>query len=266
MNKLMLVVFAAVGASVLTGCTTYYRIEEVAPATAPVPVVSAPSVQVRARAVNAEATPLANHLKGGAESHLTGKGMVVMSRGTANMIVDLDVSRRETARLEDWRVYEGSVRAKMKSTPAPEAVLAERQFTATGKRGIDEAAAELGVRRSLESQVNAWLDETVVKVKIPAVAPAAAPGKPVSVTRMRILFKPDEPGADADDALEAQGLFQRIVQGRAGIMSCVLVRQNPAANEFEFEIAYDPGSYPDGLINTLILELKKSKLHLVHRR
>lgn len=260
-----LMLAAAVGTSALTGCHTYYRIGEADPMPSPAPLETKPVIKVTAIAGSKDAESLANHLKGYAQSHLSQKGLV-MSDADANIGVELSVARRETARLDDWRVYEGEVRARMKNLSVAAAILAERQFTATGKRGLDEASAEKDVRTGLESQLAGWLDKTVVDVKVPVEVPVSSEEKRGLAT-LRVVFGPNGMDADYEDVLVAQNLFLETVQRYPGVASCVLVRQDSSRKEFEFAITYEPASYPDGLINTLILRLRRDKnLRLVHSR
>jgi hypothetical protein len=38
-----------------------------------------------------------------------------------------------------------------------------------------------------------------------------------------------------------------------GIVSCVLDREEPASRSFVFRVEYDPGFFPGGLLNTIVL-------------
>ena len=76
--------------------------------------------------------------------------------------VNVAIDRRETAKLDVWRVYEGSAVARVIDMGA---LRGEKAFKATGKRADTEQDAEAGVRSLLSAELSAWLADVLPRTR-----------------------------------------------------------------------------------------------------
>ena len=69
--------------------------------------------------------------------------------------IDLVFDRKEAARLEKWVAYDATVTAKVADDSGR--LLGEKTFEAKGGRGVSVPDVEVGIRKSLASQLLSWL-------------------------------------------------------------------------------------------------------------
>ena len=252
MNKLLINAMGIVAVAAMSGCATVYRVSESSPepppATAPGgPVMRNPSVSVKVAAVDGSAKNLASSVRSSTDGILASRGFDVVSKRPADSIVTIAVSRREAARLSDWRVYEGTADARI-SEAASGRLVASSTFKATGERALDESMAETSLKERLVQQLDAWLSTTLPRRKVP-LPPGAAPHSRVMLTIM-----PKDQSEKHLDALRVQRRFMDAVAAHPGIVSCVLVGEDPPRCAFTFSVVYEPQSFPGGLLNTIVLD------------
>ena len=255
MKKLMFALIGVAAAMAMTGCATVYRVSESASAPAypqQGPGTSAmrnPSVVVKAAPVDKQAGRLAASLRAMVEGGLVARGFDVMAKQPADSEVELAVSRREVAHLSDWRVYEGSATVRI-TEGASGKLLASESFKAQGKRALDEATAEAGAKDALAQQVSRWLVKALPAKKV-ALPPGPPPPDHMTAT---LTIEPEDLSRDSMEALRVQRRFMDYVAARPGIISCVLAHEDPARRRFTFHVVYEPGSFPGGLLNTIVLD------------
>lgn len=243
------------------GCATTYRVtEDLPPAQPPVvkPLRRPPVIAVSAKPADKNAGRLTSSLRGAVESRLAARGMTVASPLAANATVRIEVSRRETARLDEWRTYEGEARLRVMTADPTARLLSETTIRAAGDRALDETKAEQGVLNGLVRKANAWLDGTVTAKSIPVAQPIPPPG--YSVARIRLH---PEGGFDGDDEIRnAQIAFRTAVSAIPGVRDCRLEPSASDARNAVFDITYEAVSFPDGLVNTIVARLRGQGLNV----
>ena len=151
-------------ASAFTGCQT------VPPPPPPGPHDGAPVMAISVAPQTTAVTPLAQKLQLALESGAIQRGFAISTVLRPDVTVGVALSRRETARLQDWRTYEGEALVRV-VTAADGAVIGTTTITATGARGADEKSAEASLSHELNAKVDAWVGQTVRAeriVKLPA--------------------------------------------------------------------------------------------------
>ncbi len=231
-----------------TGCTTIYRVSsETQPASPQDPGTRMPVASVKATPANEQAKPLSEYLKASLGNDLAARGFDVTAKAPADSLVTLNVSRRETARLNDWRTYEGRVDARVTEV-ATKRLVASKSFTAAGQRALDDVKAMEGVKGGLSKQVSKWLSGVMVAKPIPLPPP------PPSAAVELVTIKPANPLEDPADVLAVQRRFMDVVSAHQGVVSCRLVREDPSQRAYVFSVAYNPEAFPGGLLNTIVLD------------
>ena len=113
---------------------------------------------VSASATSPDAALLARDVASDVRGRLAQRGYAVCAndaaRGSHVTRVNLSLDRRETARLDVWRTYEGKATARVVSRGT---VLGERTFSALGPRADNEPDAQLALREQLVAQIADWV-------------------------------------------------------------------------------------------------------------
>lgn len=257
MNKPVSALVGMAAAMVMSGCATVYRVSESAPTPIPQPpsgrpAMRNPAVSVRATPGDSSSGRLASALQSSVERDLAARGFDVLAKPPVDSIVSMSVSRRETARLSEWRVYEGSADARVTDT-ATGRLVAGKTFKVAGERSADEMKAEASVTDGLSGQVTSWLATALPAKKVP-LPPTPPPPDRMTAT---ISIAPENPSADPMEVLRIQRCFMDHVASRPGIASCRLLREDPARREFSFLVEYETRSFPGGLLNTIVLDCPK---------
>jgi len=207
-----------------------------------------PVASVTATAANEQSKALANALKASIENDLSARGFDMSASVPADSVVALTASRRETARLNDWRAYEGRVDASV-TEAATKRLVASKSFTAAGQRALDEVKAMEGVKDGLSKQVSKWLAGVLVAQPIPLPPPPAGPA--VSI----VTISPANPLEDPSKVLVVQRRFMEAVSSHQGVVACRLEKEIPAQRAYVFRVEYDPAAFPGGLLNTIVLDV-----------
>ena len=98
-------------------------------------------------------------------SELLGSGYRVLGpdgkAGWFRPVVDIDlrVSKKKDAQLDQWRSYEGKVKATVQKEKG--ALMGEKTFTAQSGRVRSEEAAEEEMRESFADQIGDWLKKVL---------------------------------------------------------------------------------------------------------
>ena len=71
--------------------------------------------------------------------------------------VDLAATKRQDAKLDQWRSYEGKVKASVQEGKG--SLLGVKTFTAKSPRTRDEEAAESAMQETLSRQIGAWVQK-----------------------------------------------------------------------------------------------------------
>ncbi len=83
--------------------------------------------------------------------------------------IDLKVSKKKDAQLDQWRSYAGKVKASVSKTKgwffSDGTVLGERTFTAQSGRVRSDEAADEEMRESFADQIGDWLKKTLNKAR-----------------------------------------------------------------------------------------------------
>lgn len=246
-------VLVAVVSATMSGCATVYRVTEAQSSPIPSPVVEKatrnPAVTVSANAADEHSGSLATSLKSSIEGDFASRGFDVFAEGDVDSFVTLSVSRRETARLSDWRVYEGLVDGRV-TDAVTGGLIAANQFKATGERALDDVKAEESVRDALSHDIRAWLANVLPSTKIALPIGSTPPDQAETIIKLR----PAKNSEDPADVLRVQRRFMDAVARHSGIASCVLVGEAPNLKEYSFKVVYQPASFPGGLLNTIVLD------------
>ena len=252
MKHMLINAVGLVAVTAMSGCATVYRVSESSPEPSPVPAPGTPamrnpSVSVKVVSADGSAKNLAASMCSSIEGILASRGFDVVSKRPADTIVSIAVSRRESARLSDWRVYEGMADSRINEA-ATGRLVARSEFKATGERSLDESSAEASLKERLVRQVDAWLSRALPRRKVP-LPPGAAPHGQAMLTIM-----PEDLSGKPLDALRVQRRFMEAVAAHPGIVSCVLVGEDPHRRAFTFSVVYEPQAFPGGLLNTIVLD------------
>ena len=127
----------------------------------PQPHPGAVNVQIVATPKDAASGNLAAAVKTQIEADMVQRGLSIGTPAAADVTVSLDIARREAARLDVWRVYEGDADVRVNSSVEQGRLIAAKSFSAKGDRSQAEAAAEMGTATALSSVLNPWLAESV---------------------------------------------------------------------------------------------------------
>lgn len=253
MKKQVSALIGIAAALAISGCASVYHVSEApTPPTSepvsPAPAMRRPVAIVKATAADAKARGLAATMKASVERNLASRGFDVGSRAKPDSILTLAVSRREAAGLAEWRVYEGRVDARVTDV-ASGAVAADTSVTAKGERGLGAAKAEENLARALEGALSAWLAKAMPARKVP-VPIAPQPERAVAM----VTLSPADPGESPHDVRVVQRRFLNAVGTHPGVLSCRLAQEIPARRAFVFRVEYLPEQFPDGLLNTIVLD------------
>lgn len=237
-------------AMMATGCSTVYRVSEVAPAggspqnVAPAVAVRSPVASVKIKANDAQAKVVAEGLRAELENSLAARGFDVVSKTPADSTVSISLSCRRTASLDEWRAYEGRLNARV-AQAATGKLLGAKSFTAAGERALDEPKALDSVKSGLYRQLSSWMDKVMVAKPIPL-----PPGAAVA----HIAITPSDMSEDQSNVLAVQRSFMDAVQTHQGVISCRLAQVVPSQRKYVFCVQYDAAAFPGGLLNTLVLD------------
>lgn len=255
MKTLMSMTICAAAAMLTAGCATVYRVSEshCAPEQGiaqTAPAMRQPIAAVSATPSDSSATRLAASLKASVENHLVTSGFKVTQGGEPDSTVVMEVSRREAARLDEWRTYEGTAEVRVGNAAESGSLVASKTFTVLGQRALDETKAEQSLKEELARRISEWLSKVHVAKKIPLPPPPPVP----QIATAIVTISPADPMASPSEALAVQRRFMDAVAAHPGILSCRLDKEIPASRAFEFRVEYEPQSFPDGLLNTLVLD------------
>lgn len=251
MKQMLVNAMVAAVIAALSGCATVYRVSESAPTPIPPPapgrpVMRNPTVVVRSTAADNKSASLASALASRSEGDLAGRGFDVITKGQPDTEVTLSVSRREAARLSDWRVYDGAVDAKV---IAGGKLVANQAFKARGERASDEEGAEASIAEKLSRDISIWLAKV-----LPAKKVALPTGElPPALATATVMIRPSSMSEKPSDVLRVQRRFMDAVASHPGILSCTLDKENQKLREFTFRVVFEPQSFPGGLLNTIVL-------------
>lgn len=255
MKKLIVKAVGIVALAAATGCVNVYRVSEAVSAQDAVMDADSfarrsrkPVAVVKANPTDVKSASLAAVLRTSVEADLSARGFDMVKKVPGDSVVALSVTRREKARLDEWRTDEGSVEVRVTET-ATGKLLGVKSFTAVGQRTLDDEKSVASVGAGLSPQITAWLAKTLIARKIPL---AQAKRKVMMLT-----ICPDDVMADPAEVLSVQRRFMDVVAARPGIISCRLAQEVPANRSFVFRVEYEPESFPGGLLNTIVLENPK---------
>ncbi len=254
MKHMLINAVGLVAVTAMSGCATVYRVSESVPEPVPVPApgrpaMRNPAVSVKAKAADSFAHNLAASMQASVERDLVAKGFDVNAKGKVDKNVTMSVSRHETARLSDWRLYEGVVDIRIMDASSGK-LLSGNSFKATGERAVDERKAEATVDAKLSRQVSQWLG-TVLPAQKVQLPPGPPPPGHVTAT---VTIRPASLSEDPMDVLKVQRRFMDVVAGHPGVVSCTLAGETSALREFAFRVVYEPRSFPIGFLNTIVLD------------
>jgi hypothetical protein len=190
-------------------------------------------VGVNTTPVDAEAAAVAQILDQDVRQHLVRAGFSHALQAP-EVAVTLRVASSSFDRSGNYHVMAGTADAEVGLAHDGRS-LGSTRFSARGERALGREAALDALGRALGSQVAPWVVETCTPARDWLVATDIS----VNWSRFRLLFKPAE---------YARRFIQE-VGGLDGVVACNLVRQDPAARNLVFRVAYHRGSFPEGLLN-----------------
>jgi len=255
MKQSAIITLSAIALSFATGCAHVYRVAEDPCPGAPVPPPGNrnPRVAVQAKAQDAKAAGLSEAIRASLSDNLAGRGFDVVGKDKPDSTVKLTVSRRTKASLDDWRVYEGTVGASVIDGKTGRLV-GSQEFSAEGKRALNETDAEAGVRTLLAKQVAEWVAKKLPggKVQLPAVG---LPNAGLATCRLTIM--PEDAEEEDRDVMAVCEKFRASVSAMPGVKSCRLEREDPVYRSRVYLTEYEPMSFPGGLVNEILLNMPK---------
>ena len=247
MKNSMMALMGAAGAAFLAGCTTPCVVSQVGNETEVKAgsMSETSSAKVTVKAADKKSNALASGLKMQLSSGLTGRGIRIAEKGQPSAYdVSVVVSKWEKARLADWRVYEGQADVQV-SCLVRGGLVGAKTFNAVGERASNEKDADAGVLRGLSAQANAFLAKHVTA--LPPSAPA-----PTGMYEARLSLRLPGPAREREDFEKAE-CFRESVSAMSGVSDCVLVRQDNALGLFEYQVTYMKSSFPEGLLNAVLM-------------
>lgn len=248
MKHMIMNAIGLVALTAMYGCSTVYNVSEMPSEPVQVrPLMRNPAASVKATPADESSRIVAAAIQSSVEGDLAKRGFAVNARGPVDSLVSLSVSRRETARLGDWRVYEGSADVQVSDASSGK-LLGSSSFSAAGERSLDERKGEAAIIAKLSRDVTGWLAKTIPAKKV--AVPPPPPGNAVST----LMIRPADPMEPSANVLRVQRRFLDAVSRHPGIVSCMLVGEAPERREFAFRVVYDPNAFPDGLLNTIVLD------------
>ena len=245
-------------AAAISGCATVYQVSESGTAPLQLPQNGAtmrkPSVSVSASPVDEASGRLAASVQSEVEGVMVMRGFDVMANPAADSVVSLAVSRREAASLADWRVYEGTVEARVTEASSGKLV-ARSSFSGAGERAQDESKAESGLKEKLVTQVTAWLAKVLSAKPVPVPPGPPAPRLSAATLTIGPARRSDDPIA----VLRVQRRFMDAVAQYDGVVSCSPLLPSLGAAEsrsqtFSFRVVYDQSKFAFGLLNTIVMD------------
>ena len=252
MRRILCTMLRIAALSTLAGCASVYRVSESASddasAPAPVPQKRNPVAFVTATPADAGAKDLAAALKSSVEKSLAARGFEVKPRDKPDSKISLSVSRRKVADLAEWRVYEGKADVRVTDV-ATGKLVSNASFSSKGDRALDDAKAEERIRTELSQRISEWLAKVLPARKVALPVPPPLDSRAAMLT----LF-PADPTEDPGEVLVVQRRFMDAVGSHPGILSCRLAKEIPSQRAFVFRVEYRPELFPDGLLNTLVLD------------
>lgn len=253
MKSIKFAAVSLVATMMAAGCSTVYRVsetvltDEASQSASRAVATRRPVASVKAKASDACAKSLAAGLKASLENDLMAHGFDVVSKHPADCVVSFSVSCRETAKLNEWRTYEGKLDARVTES-ATGRLLGSGSFTAAGQRALDGEKALAGVHAGLYKRLSAWLPGVMQAKPIPLPPP------PPGASTARIAISPADTTEDPSDVLVVQRRFMDAVTAHRGIFSCRLAQVDQARQKYVFLVQYDAATFPGGLLNTLVLD------------
>ena len=130
------------------GCATAYRVNAVARGDGNADFADAVAGDVR------------NELQGSGYRVLGPDGSAGWFRQQVD--IDLKVSKKQEAKLDQWRSYEGKVKASVQKKGT---VVGEKTFTAQSGRVRSEEAGEEKMRETFADQIGDWLKKILNKAR-----------------------------------------------------------------------------------------------------
>ena len=250
MKTLQFAALSLAAAMMATGCSTVYRVSEVAPAggvsqkAESAVALRSPAASVKIKAKDAQAKIVAEGLKIEIENGLSARGFDVAAKTPADSSVSISLSCRRAAKLDEWRAYEGRMDARV-TEAATGRLLGAKSFTVAGERALDESKALDSVKSGLYRQLSPWLSKVMVAKPLPL-----PPGAAVA----HIAITPADMSEDQSNVLAVQRSFMDAVQAHQGVISCRLAQAVPSQRKYVFFVQYDAAAFPGGLLNTLVLD------------
>lgn len=239
-SRSLLLATAAMAASLATGCLSVTGYD------APCPVRTVEDtlkVSVDAVPTQPESASLASDVASAARRNLANRGFRVVEDGDRDISVSLGVEQTERNRAGDFIIYEGRVCARAAIGAPGSAALDETVIEAAGERKLGEAAATRALSKVLVPQVESWVEKTVT------VGKTGVRVQTVSVEYRRV------------DRLDKPALidgFVSAVKAEDGVRDCQLVSETWSPRWWGrgdciavFRIVYDPGTFPNGPLNTI---------------
>ena len=252
MRKILFTAVRIAALAAIAGCASVYRVSESSPDAIDRPVPAAPKTRkpvasVTATPADAGAKALAASLKSSLEGSLAARGFDVTKRSNPDSVVSLAVSRTKAAGLAEWRIYEGTVDARV-TDAATGRLVSRTSFSAKGDRALDEAKAEERLRSELSRRISDWLAKVLPARKVQVLVP------PHGCATVMLTLSPADPLEKQEDVLVVQRRFMDAVGSYPGIVSCRLAQEIPSRRAFVFRVEYRPEQFPGGLLNTLVLD------------
>lgn len=174
-------------------------------------------------------------------------GCTTESAAEPDIVVTLVPVRQVFDRTGEYAVFEGTVQVLVRASGNDRRIVGDRIFSARGKRGLGDLAAEKNLVAATLPQVKAWLK--------PLLTPSS-----VGFAATEFELSLGAPVAEIG-GFKAPEAVRRAAAGLPGVRSVTLVRQEDGKGTFTYRAVYESSQFPGGFLNGLFVkhpELEKA--------
>jgi hypothetical protein len=172
-----------------------------------------------------------------ARGRLADEGYRVASGKDDDLTLTLGTTCEEFDRTGNYRVYEGTLTARLEARGGEARELGSASFSARGARGLGEVQAHRNLADDMEAQLAGWLRRTL--------NPEA-----IGIAAVRLDLALAGPIELAEDFKTIEAIQKGLTE-LEGVRSARVVGQDNQAGTLEYLVVYEPARTPTGVWNAL---------------
>jgi hypothetical protein len=173
-----------------------------------------------------------------ARGRLADEGYRVGSGKDDDLTLTLETSCELFSELGNYRIYEGTLKARLELKGGEARTLGEASFPARGVRGLGEAQAHRNLADDMDAQLAGWLRRTLNPEAMEFTA-----------ARVGLTFAAPIETAEDFKAIET---IQKGFEGLPGVRSAALFDQDNETGRVAWTIVYERAKLPTGPWNALL--------------